>query len=420
MKKTRLPLALCSWLIINSVAFANTDIKTLQQEIKQLKETTNSLIDEISDLKTGFNYTTVNTKKFYSGLGSAASKVYYSKSPLSIGGYGEIYYSNTRSDKNSSSQTQVKRFVTYIGYRFNDNIILNTEIEYEGGGVTASGGGDEITVEFMYLDFLLNKHFNIRAGNFLMPVGLFNQKHEPVLFTTVQRPSTAKYLIPTTWNESGIMAYGSIIDGIRYKLALTSALQTSVNGDKWIRNGRGGSSVVTDPTLAIIARLDYTAINGLLIGASTYYAPNSTTTYSIIKTNSNIFMYDIHLDYKNNGFRAYGVYTKTVRSNSSKIATNTGAQYVAKEGSGGYINLGYNLLALTSSKYSMPLFIQYENYNPQRKVSSSIYSFNSTSTTTIGINFFPQDQVVLKVDYAMSKQGGIDANTASASIGFIF
>ena len=59
-------------------------IKEDKEQIAELKETTQALIDETSDLKSGFNYTTVDTTKSHSGLASAASKVYYSKSPLSI------------------------------------------------------------------------------------------------------------------------------------------------------------------------------------------------------------------------------------------------------------------------------------------------------------------------------------------------
>jgi len=127
MNKSKISLALASMLLVSSASFGDdkADIQMLKEEIKQLKETTQSLIDETSDLKTGFSYTTVDTKQSHSGLGAAASKVYYSKSPLSIGGYGEMYYSNTDSDDNSadSSKTEVKRLITYLGYKFSDNII---------------------------------------------------------------------------------------------------------------------------------------------------------------------------------------------------------------------------------------------------------------------------------------------------------
>jgi len=43
-----------------------------------------------------------------------------------------------------------------------------------------------------------------------------------------------------------------------------------------------------------------------------------------------------------------------------------------------------------------------------------------TKTTTIGMNFFPVDQVVLKADYAMKKVNNEDQNVFSAGLGFVF
>jgi len=436
MKNIKLSLALVSILTISSSAFGNdtADIAELKQQVKELQEMTQVLTDETSDLQTGFNYTTVDSEKSYSGLGPAASKVYYSKSPLSIGGYGEMYYANT---KGGDSETQVKRFITYFGYKFSDNIILNTEIEYEGGGVTASGSGDEVIIEFMYLDFLQNKNFNARVGNFLMPVGLINEQHEPTLFTTVQRPKTSYYLIPSTWHESGVMAYGNIVDGLEYKAAVTSALQTkadsspkgsSLDKPKWIRSGRGGSFEVKNPTAAFTGRVDYTGLNGLMVGASIYYAPSS----KIEDLTADVFMYDVHVDYKINGFRVYGLYTETSRNNATNIAnisTNTTNSAVEKA-KGGYLNASFDVLSLTSSQFKLPIFIQYESVNARAEVvntsaNTNYDAYDAVNTTTVGMNFFPHEQVVLKLDYAMADNSYLTNNgqtedTASVSIGFIF
>lgn len=129
--KNKIKLGIATTMILSCTAYANesTDVEALKQEVKELREITQTLIDETSDLKTGFNYTTVDTTKSHSGLGSAASKVYYSKSPLSIGGYGEMYYAHTSNDGSANSDViDVYRFVPYIGYKFSDKIILNVEI----------------------------------------------------------------------------------------------------------------------------------------------------------------------------------------------------------------------------------------------------------------------------------------------------
>ena len=416
MKITKLPLICASMLLLSTYSFANetSDIAELKQQVKELQEMSQTLIDETSDLKTGFNYTTVDTTKSFSGLGAAASKIYYSKSPLSIGGYGEMYYSRTsESDGTTSSKVDVYRFVPYIGYKFSDNIILNTELEFEHGGskegdVEKGTSGGYVIVEFMYLDFLINKNINLRAGNILVPMGLINERHEPTLFNTVQRPYTSKYLIPSTWHESGAMVFGNITENLSYKIAGVVALDPDVSGSKWLRNGRTGSLKKTNPNLGGVLRVDYTGITGLLIGASTY-------------SDADILMLDVHVDYKHDGARLYGVYSQSSRSNVSASGITDGA-------SGGFLNVSYDVLSTSSSEYSLPLFVQYESVNPESSVSGSGVSYSPVNTTTVGVNFFPQKQVVLKVDYAIqdnkfhtsTSEAKISSKTLSVSMGFIF
>ncbi len=403
MKASKIALGITTALLL-STSIGADEIKVLKQEMQELRETTQMLIDETSDLKTGFSYTTADPNKSHSGLGAAASKVYYSSSPLSIGGYGEMYYAHTSNEGAANSSTiDVYRFVPYIGYRFSDNIILNVELEFEHGGIKEGASGDGyVVVEFMYLDFLINKNANIRVGNMLVPMGLVNEKHEPTLFTTVQRPNTSKNLIPSTWHENGVMIYGDIAEGLSYKFGGFTALQLANGageGDKWLRNSRLGSFRSTNPKLAVVARVDYTGINGLLLGASTYI-------------DSDLVMFDTHVDYNLDALRVYGVYTQTSRSD-----TPAGEPKAAK---GGYLNVGYDLLSFTSSKNKMPLFIQFENVAAQDEIAGGT-SVASINTTTVGINYFPHEQVVLKADYAMYTQSGVaDKNIASISMGFIF
>ncbi|WP_304545257.1 porin [Sulfurimonas microaerophilic] len=409
MKLSKKALSLVAFSLLTTATFADTnqDIEALKAEIQELREITQTLADETSSLKTGVGFNVVDTTQSYSGLASAASKVYYSKSPLSIGGYGEMFYAYNKED--GKSLLDVYRFVPYIGYRFSDNIILNAELEFEHGGAedgnTASG---YVVVEFMYLDFLINDYANIRAGHMLVPMGLINERHEPTLFTTVQRPQTEKYIIPSTWHDSGVMVYGQVTDNLSYKLAAISALKTEADGKSWIRDGRGGSFKQTDPNLGFVARMDYTGINGLLVGASVYNAPSGD------ETSSRTTISDLHLDYKQSGFRLYGVYSQVDRSDAEDInATAVESAY------GGYLNASFDILSLTNSSDMLPLFVQYEQLSPQDKLADGTGN-ESTKITTVGLNYFPHEQVVIKFDHAMQKGGFGDSDTTSISLGFIF
>ncbi len=173
MKKTILSLAVASALSTSLFADAETDelraqLKALTERLNKVEkqnsetdEKTNTLIEETANLQTGFNFNVVDTDFSHNGMGAAASKVYKSKSPLSIGGYGEMYYA---SKEDAANIADIYRFVPYIGYRFNDKIVLNVELEFEHGGAKPGDGEyGYAVIEFMYLDFMLNDAFGVQV-----------------------------------------------------------------------------------------------------------------------------------------------------------------------------------------------------------------------------------------------------------------
>ena len=84
------------------------------------------------------------------------------------------------------------RLVLYTGYKFNDRIVFNSEIEFEHGGYSDEHTEGEAKVEFAYLDFLINKAFNVRAGMMLVPMGFINELHEPPAFLGARRPQVER------------------------------------------------------------------------------------------------------------------------------------------------------------------------------------------------------------------------------------
>jgi len=391
---------------------------SLEERVKTLEEQNSVLTEEVLATQTG-GFTLVDTEKSYSGLGPAASKVYFSKNPLSIGGYGEVYYANP---DNGDDYADVYRFITYFGYKFNDWIVLNTEIEFEHGANAEDGG--EVVVEFLYLDFLLRQEANLRLGHVLVPMGLINLRHEPTLFNTVQRPDIEKYLIPSTWHENGALVYGRFDHAnIEYTAGVINALNVNnsntiePNGS-WIRSARLGSSANAPFDPAFVGRVDYTGINGLMVGASLYYGDGSNLKNDAINDVSGLdtTMFDIHATYDNGPFSAYGLYTQTTLDGAEKLGSSA-----VEKANGYYVNASYDLSSLVGLEYKLPVFAQYENYNPVEKTVDGLNEDTfQTDIVTIGLNFFPADQVVLKADYAMKEVNNVDTNTFSFGLGFIF
>lgn len=406
---------------LTAVMALGVQASSLEERVKALEEQNSVLTEEVLAAQSG-GFTLVDTAKTFNGLGPAASKIYFSESPLSIGGYGEAFYANP---DNGNDFADIYRFITYFGYKFDDWIVLNAEIEFEHGANSDKGGS--VVVEFLYLDFLLSDEFSLRVGHVLTPMGLINLRHEPTLFNTVQRPEIERQLIPSTWHENGVLAFGRFEDmGIEYTAGMINAL--NVNNSKittpkngWIRSGRIGSEKNGSFTPAVVGRVDYTGINGLTAGISAYYGDGSNTKDDTLDVNGvSTTMFDFHARYENGPFAAYGLYTQTSVDGAEKLGEN-----VADKASGFYVNASYDLGGLVGIDYKMPIFAQYENWNSVDGIANQTDATLNTSdfeveTVTIGMNFFPADQVVLKLDYEMDEVGGEETNTISFGLGFIF
>lgn len=410
-------------------------LSALEANDKKQGEQTNALTSELINIQNATSFSSVDMSKTEAGLGAAASKVYYSKNPLSIGGYGEMYY--THQEHSGADETEVYRFVPYIGYKFSDTIILNSEIEFEHGGA-------EIAIEQLYLDFLINPAFNVRLGQQVVPMGLINQNHEPVLYNTVKRPDVENYLIPSTWHENGLTVYGKT-DTFNYAVGAVVALDMGLAnhdgapdegtyGKNWIRDGRRGGNETNSQTsnLAAVARLDYTGINGLLIGASFYTGEAGPSTND--KEVGRLTLADLHAQYQNEGFKIKGLYAQAHLSHADSYLglhtvgdTTLDFPFHPESARGGYVNLEYNVLPyFIQANARLPIFFQYENYNLATSMVNGIV-FGNTESFTYGLNYFPHEQVVLKGEYKV-RHNKNDADSANYSnegiysfgLGFIF
>lgn len=408
-------------------------LSTLEANDKKQVEQTNTLTNELINVQNATSFGSIDMSKTEAGLGAAASKVYYSKNPLSIGGYGELYYSDTVHA--GAAESEAYRFVPYIGYKFSDTIILNSEIEIEHGG-------QEIALEQLYIDFLLDPAFNLRIGQQVVPMGLLNQNHEPVLYNTVRRADVETYLIPSTWHENGLTVYGKSHD-FNYAVGAVVALdmglanhdgapETDTFGKNWIRDGRRGGSETNNAmsNLAGVARLDYTGINGLLLGASFYTGKAGPSNNGLEE--GRLTIADAHAQYQQDGFKIKALYTQSNLTHADSYlgshtvgGTTVVATTHAQSAHGGYVNMEYNVLPyFTQTSTRLPLFFQYENYNLADSITDRS-SFGTTQSYSYGLNYFPHEQVVLKGEYKLRhNKNGVDTadneGIYSLGLGFIF
>ena len=163
------------------------------------------------------------------------------------------------------------RFVLLVTHRFSDRVRFVSEIEIEHAVVEGLEEGGELELEQAYLDFLLTRGFNLRAGMLLVPLGIINERHEPPVFHGVERPLVDTVIIPTTWFDVGAGVHGEIGRGWRYRAYVMAPLNAAeFSADEGIREGQQHGSEANAGRIAVTGRVEYVGYRGLTIGAGVW------------------------------------------------------------------------------------------------------------------------------------------------------
>ena len=368
------------------------------------------------------------------GLGEAAAKVYGVKRGVSIGGYGEALYENTAGrDQAGNPSGAVDRIdflraVAYLGYKFDDRWVLNTEIEYEHA-LAGDGANGEVAVEFAYLDYMHCGLFNVRSGLVLVPVGLVNELHEPTVSIGARRPDVERYILPTTWRELGAGVYGD--SGVlAYRAYVTSSLDaagfTSGGG---FRSGRQKGSEAIAEDWAVSGRLDYVATPGLLVGASMFSGETGQDALapSGESVDGRTTVLDAHVDWQWRGLWVRGLYAQTTISQAgliNQLNGFVGDESVGNRQNGWYVQAAYDVLSFSpTSKMSLLPYARYEGYDTQRQVPAGYARnpANDRTQLTVGLAFQPIDRLIFKLDWQQRRNAartGVDA--WNVALGYIF
>ena len=389
--------------------FAQSDspqIEALSKEVQRLKE---SLVIPEDD-----------TKKSHFGLGPAASKVYGAKKGVSIGGYGEFYMGHYlgNKDERSAHRGDMYRWIQYLGYKFSDNLILNSEIEIEHA--------DEVFVEFSYLDWLISDKANIRAGLMLIPIGIVNEMHEPTTYHGNMRPETERTIIPSTWREMGVGLHGALGAGIDYKLYLVGGLNGADFDSKGVRGGRQKGSKFSFEDKGVAGRLDWSPSNAIQLGASAYYGGADQDPTGTVNINN--FVAEAHGIFKFQHTELRALYAQSQINGANKVSALAGEEVsVPKTQNGYYVTAAYNLMpVLGSEKFNaLTPFVRFEQLNLQAAMAGDAESDASLESTeiTAGLEFKPHADVVYKLEYSTKSNAVKDSNATQEirfGAGFIY
>jgi len=186
MKKSLLVLALAG-LYAGSASAATPSVEEMWEIIQQQQAEISRLkgAQEETDAKVEATVDAVEN----SSLASVAEWV----NKTSVGGYGELHYNNLDNKKDGGSdkdEADLHRFVLFFGHQFTDDVRFFSELEVEHGFVADTADGDtsgEVEVEQAYIEWDYAENHSAKIGQFLVPVGIMNETHEPDTFYGVER-----------------------------------------------------------------------------------------------------------------------------------------------------------------------------------------------------------------------------------------
>ncbi len=412
-----------------------------------------AVLEELDRMKMGG---VADTARYQSrrGFGPAASKVYGISRGVAIGGYGEVLYENfdkQREDDQPSGRLDrldVLRQIVYIGYKFSDDLLFNSEIEFEHAGILDEaevegeadlGTGDvegsaeltgEVVLEFAYLDWAFSDQFGVRAGLLLVPMGWTNELHEPPIFLGARRPDVDRSIIPTTWRANGAGIYGEFIPGLTFRAYLMEGLDArGFNAVDGIRGGRQGGSRALPTKPALTARVDFSGLPLVTLGMSGYTG-DSWQDFQPAATDLSprVTLHEFHARLDWRALQMQGLYARGQLDDALDLSNQlglTGSAMLGESFSGSYIEAGYDVLAemMPGSRYSVIPYLRWESFDTQDKVplGGTENPANERTVVTAGLGLKPHPNVVLKMDRQFrSNQAETEVPQWNVALGYMF
>jgi hypothetical protein len=295
-----------------------------------------------------------------------------------------------------------------VSHQFSESVRLFTEIELEHS-VAGDDQAGEVELEQAYVELDVNEEHRAKAGVFLVPAGMLNERHEPTRFFGVERNPVEVNIIPSTWWEAGVGASGDLPADLRYDIAFHSGLKTPVEGSKAfkIRDGRQKVAKASAKDGALTARLRWIGVSGVEIGATGQYQNDITQSSS--SEDVSAVLLAAHADIRQGPLGLKALYAHWNLDGEAPKA------FGRDEQDGWFVEPGYYF---DTEIGEVGIFGRYSIYDNESGDSMD----SEYQQIDFGINYWPHQNVVLKADMALidAPQGKTDDDILNLGVGFTF
>lgn len=322
-----------------------------------------------------------------------------------VGGYVDFEYRNRQDAK---QKFELIRMVPFIYADIAEGIRFATEIEFEHGGATSSGGGDA-KLEFAFLDYdLVGDALGVRGGILLIPLGKFNLIHDSPINDLNDRPLVSRFVIPSTFFEPGAGVFGSVYPfgpvKMDYQLYVTQGFNGGADGNGRIQSSDGlrnarssvNGSGDNNENLSWSGRLGVSPLLGSEIGLSAHTGNWDT------KGQNNLTIYALDWGFQWKFLEFLGEYANAqVERDPTTHASVPGRL----DGYYGQINAHF-LYDWIRKGSVMTGVVRWDSVDLDLLDQTSVQNANNSQRLTFGVNFRPLEQTVFKVDYQLNYENG--------------
>lgn len=328
-----------------------------------------------------------------------------------IGGY----FDNEFHAMDSSQTFKAHRLILQVSSQVHEKILFNTEIEYEYGATIedtadGSGGDGEIKIEQAWVDFEYAENHFFRSGIVVVPFGILNVLHDSDVRDTTNRPIHTKYIVPTTWFDSGAGAHGSFDVNdweFTYEGYLINGLTEGVSGTAGLRDARPSLKEDNNKGTAMVGRLGVSPMLNLDLGLSLY-----TGTYSDTDDES-LTLKGIDFTWKNGPTEVLGEFAEaSVDSTDDSVPTKLNGYYL--EGRYHFMP-SFLKNAFFAQGFDNPTFTAFARYG-EVDLDTSVTDIYDRSQITFGLNYRPTSTVVFKAEYEINTEEVNDNTVGDAVI----
>ena len=356
----------------------------------------------------------------------------------SIGGYGEIGYDHYLNAP-GADQADLKRFVIFLSHTFDELWSLYSEVEWEHA-VTSFSDQGESEIEQAWLSYAFTGNVQLKAGLFLMPIGLLNQSHEPPVFFGVERNEVETRIIPTTWREGGVGLYGSTASGFAWDLGLVTGFDLAKMDDAGypLAASHQELQLAKASDLSGYGALNYQGISGLRLGAG-IFAGNTLQDNADHRSDPSLpdfsglggllTLGDVHAHWQHRGWDLEGLYTLGAIQQAGQIddrirtwdsANATAAHpYVPGEIYGWLVQAAYTVFR--HGECTVTPFARAEGYDTELRMPAGFGADpgNADQVLTAGVSFKPISAIVVKADYQWFRKER-DKERVNLGLGWMF